>query len=150
MGKRMSVVEVESGRIFKNMSEAERELNLSYGSVSYSVKEGKPVKGHRFELIDPDEVVVSQDSTQVAGKVLQVPESTLEMTVDDKRAFADQFRAQGYDCEYLDMDGSVVFFNVHGDDVESRIREIVEDSGYHSCWGMTGYSKDKFIHIISH
>ena len=45
-----SVICVESGIIYGSQSEAGRELNISHTSVSWSIKNKKPIYGMHFEI----------------------------------------------------------------------------------------------------
>lgn len=43
---------INNGKVYKNMSEAGRDLNLDSALISYSLKVNRPTKGYSFEFVE--------------------------------------------------------------------------------------------------
>lgn len=43
---------INNGKIYKNMSEAGKDIGLDSALISYSLKVGRPTKGYTFEFVD--------------------------------------------------------------------------------------------------
>jgi len=46
-----AVIHIETGKVYGSQSEAQRELNLGGGSVSWSIKYAKPIYGMNFKFL---------------------------------------------------------------------------------------------------
>lgn len=69
-GKRVRAVRCKNNqKVYRNMSEAAKDLGLDSAQISYSLKVGKPTKGYQFEFVDDSQSAASATFATLARKV---------------------------------------------------------------------------------
>ena len=166
MAKRRSILHVESGKIYKTMSAAERDFDIKPGTISWEIqKQGGnscEIAGNHFEALDPD----SEDSSSVVSpvnsksdkvntdefkvkpdvspKVVSTPKSNkkLDGVIRDKDKAVETLTNMGYSC-YLDS-GVIMFNGVNIQEAKSAVDSI----GYDCSWGITDLTSVDLNNVV--
>lgn len=64
-----SIFCLNNGKLYKNMSEAGKDLGLDPATISYSLKVGRPMKGYEFKFVDDANTTSTPDARPCAPGV---------------------------------------------------------------------------------